>query len=225
MTPNRATPDQPPAACADFAALAQRFLDGELDAAALDAHPHGGSCPDCRALAAAARALGEAAPVAPAPSAGLTERIVAAAVRDYRIRRARRRAALALAASVLVAGCAYLLLPTRADAPVIAQTQPPALEAPPRVADRVAAAGDALAALTRHAADQTVTPARHLVPPAESVSWPRAELPPAVEPAVESLAEMPDAARSGFEPMANTTRRAVSLFLRDVGLQPDKPRS
>jgi hypothetical protein len=248
MTPNRATPDQPPAACAGFVALVQRFLDGELDPAALEAHRHTATCLECRALAAAARALSSCLASGPGGTdisvcaengtqtemsvplnanlpPGLADRITAAAMRDYRVRRRRRRAALTLAASVVIAGAAYLLLPANADAPAIVQSQPPAPEAP-RVADRVADAGDALAALTRHAADQTVAPARHLVPPAESVSWPSAELPPVVDPAVESLAEMPDAARSGFEPMANTTRRAVNLFLRDVGFgQADKPRS
>ena len=48
---------------------------------------------------------------------------------------------------------------------------------------------------------------------------------PGVEPATESLAGMPEAARSGIEPVADKTRRAVNLFLRDVGLgSPAKPK-
>jgi hypothetical protein len=43
---------------------------------------------------------------------------------------------------------------------------------------------------------------------------------PGVDPASESLAGMPEAARSGIEPVADKTRRAVNLFLRDMGVGP-----
>ena len=49
---------------------------------------------------------------------------------------------------------------------------------------------------------------------------PQARALPGIEPAAESLAGMPEAARSGIEPVADKTRRAVNLFLRDVGLGP-----
>jgi hypothetical protein len=86
------------------------------------------------------------------------------------------------------------------------------------VSDRFAEAGSALVAITNRAREQTVNPTRTLFPPPEAVTVPTARAVPGIEPAAESLAGMPEAARSGIEPVADKTRRAVNLFLRDVGL-------
>jgi hypothetical protein len=93
------------------------------------------------------------------------------------------------------------------------------------VADRIADAGSALAAMTRKASDQALSPTRTLKPAGETVTFAPADLPPGVEPAAESLTAMPEAARSGLEPVTSGARRAVNLFLRDTGFASVRPKS
>jgi hypothetical protein len=88
------------------------------------------------------------------------------------------------------------------------------------VSDQFAEAGSAVVAITLRARDQTVNPTRTLFPPPEVVAVPTTGALPGIEPAAESLVGMPEAARSGLEPVTDKTRRAVNLFLRDVGLGP-----
>jgi hypothetical protein len=237
MTPVPCHPDDPtpgqPDDCSAFATVIQQVLDRELGPDALDAD-HTAGCQNCRTLALAARSLLDASLARPEPPVGLTDRIIAAALRDRRVRRRRRFTGAALAASLLVAVSAYLLWPVPSDnigfvhaPPAPPPPEPDAPEAPPpRVADRVADAGSVVVAMSRKARDQTVNPTRTLIPPPELVSIPSADLLPGIEPAAGSLAGMPDAARSGLEPVADKTRRAVNLFLRDVGFTPSaKPNS
>jgi hypothetical protein len=218
ITPLDEFPDRP-AECAAFEAVVNAVLDRELgpDALASD-HPAG--CRECRALADAARQLLGAPLALPTPSPGLAERIAAAAVRDRRVRRQRRLVGLALAASVLMGAAAFLLRQPPVEPREVVQvppTPPVVPEAPPpRVSDRFAEAGSALLAITTRAKDQTVNPTRTLIPPPESMAVPTAL--PGIEPAAESLAEVPEAVRSGIEPVTTKTRRAVNLFLRDVGI-------
>jgi hypothetical protein len=230
-------PTPPPAAgCAAFEAMVQSVLDRGLSPDALHAG-HAAGCPDCRALAAATRRLLDAAPHVAGPPPGLSDRIVAAALWDRRVRRRRRFAGAALAAvaaSLLIAGGAvYYSRPVPNGGPDVAQappTPPPAPKVPeappPRVSDEFAEAGSAVVAITRKATDQAVAPTRTLLPPPGVVSVPVADALPGIEPAAESLAGVPEAARSGIEPVADKTRRAVNLFLRDVGIgQQAKPKS
>ncbi|HET6575084.1 MAG TPA: hypothetical protein VFG68_15865 [Fimbriiglobus sp.] len=228
MTPVPLQPDESldrPAGCAAFEAVVNAVLDGELGPDALESdHPAG--CRECRASATAARQLLGAPLALPTPPHGLAERIVITAMRDRRARQRRRLVGLALAASVVVGTAAFLLRPSPVEPREIVQLPPPLVvpEAPPpRVSDRFAEAGSALLAITNRAKDQTVNPTRTLIPPPESISVPTAL--PGIEPAAESLAEMPEALRSGIEPVTAKTRRAVNLFLRDVGLgTPAKPK-
>lgn len=216
------TPDRP-AGCAGFAAVVNAVLDRDLGPDALEGD-HPTDCAECRALAVAARQLLGASFIRSEPSAGFAERVVDAAVRDRRARRRLRLIGAALAASVLAGTVAYLLRPPSTEEPEFVQippTPPVGPEAPPpRVSDRFVEAGSALVAITNRAREQTVNPARTLFPPSEAVAMPTASALPDIEPAVESLAVMPEAARSGIEPVADKTRRAVNLFLRDVGLGP-----
>jgi hypothetical protein len=233
MTPEPPTPDPTPpaaAACAAFEAVVQRVLDWELGPETLDG-PHPNGCPDCRGLAGAVRLLLSAPVPLPSAPVGLTDRVLAAVQDDrrvqVRVKWAWRTAGLALAASVLLAGYLGFSSEPPADRPDVAQNDPPknpvpSPEPPPRVSDQVADAGAALAAITRRARDQTVTPTRNLIPPPDAVELPMADV-PGVEPAAESLAGVPQAAQSGVEPVARTTRRAINLFLRDTGLAPAKP--
>ncbi len=229
-TDRPADPTPPPAAgCAAFAAVVQAVLDRELGSDALDTG-HPATCPDCRALAAAARRLLDFAPPFPEALPGLSDRIVAAALWDRRLRRRRRLAGVAVAAvaaSLLIAAVVYFSRPAPTGGPDVAQVQPSPTPAPkgpdappPRVSDQIAEAGSAFVAITRKATDQAVAPTRTLLPPPDVVSVPMADAWPGIEPAAESLAGVPEAAKSGIEPVADKTRRAVNLFLRDVGFGP-----
>lgn len=216
--------------CTAFVDIVQLVLDRELPLGALET-PHVATCVECRGLASAARVLA-AAPVnsfdAPVE---LADRITTAVEGDYRtrtrLRLAGRAIAAALAASVLIAGLLYLRPSEKPEiAEVPPQKQPESTPAPPpRVADRFADAGSALASITRKATDQTVTPTRQLLPTTPTPFSPMSEV-PGVEPATESLASVPSSAKAGFEPIATTTKRAMNLFMRDTGLSSTpKPKS
>jgi hypothetical protein len=72
--------------------------------------------------------------------------------------------------------------------------------------------------LTRRTADETVEPTRKLLP-IEAPASPLAvkdKLPKAIEPATQSLEEIRQGASSGLEPMANSARRAINMFWREV---------
>jgi hypothetical protein len=233
MTPATPRPDDlpapdRPAGCAAFEAMVNAVLDRELGPDALDGD-HSAGCAECRALAVAARQLLVATFAQPRPPSGFTERVVAVAVRDRRARRRLRLVGAALAASVLAGTTVYLLRPTSVETREFVHV-PPAPDVvpeapPPRVSDRFAEAGSALVAITNRVKEQTVNPPRTLLPPSEAVTVPKAGAVPGIEPVAESLAGMPEAARSGIEPVADKSRRAVNLFLRDVGLGPNaKPK-
>src|SRR5690348_13093029 len=113
MTPDFDTADDlVPPVCRPTVARLQSVLDGELEAAAIDADPHPAACAACRQRIAGARMVLEVlATPEPAPvPAGLTDRILGA-VQDDRYARLRRRSyagavavIAALAASVLLVG-------------------------------------------------------------------------------------------------------------------------
>ncbi|MFL5341323.1 MAG: hypothetical protein ACJ8F7_14350, partial [Gemmataceae bacterium] len=69
----------------------------------------------------------------------------------------------------------------------------------------------------RRTADQTIEPTRKLLP--EQIETPNLIsadlLPQALDPAAHSLEEIRHGAAVGFEPVANSARRAVSMFLRE----------
>lgn len=203
--------------CLEFARHAESVLDRAAAVESLDT-PHSASCRECRDHAAAVRdllmGLNEAAPM---PPTGFAGRVVAAAVRDRRVRARRRYAGFAVAAGIAVA-VAVLAWP-RADVvpnpQPFAQQQLPPEPAPVRVGDRFAEAGSAIASLTRQTADDTLT----LIPVVET---PMLNLIPTVpmdtDPTVASLADIPQTASVGLEPVADSARRAFNLFLRDTGL-------
>lgn len=87
----------------------------------------------------------------------------------------------------------------------------------PNIGDQFSEAGNALAKLTRNTADKA---APRTLLPGEGVKVPDPKpMPAEAQHGTEAIAAMPAAAKSGIEPMTGSTRRAISLFLRDTGLK------
>lgn len=210
--------------CLDAQHWLQERLDGRpFDRAALDAHLD--HCADCAAQHAAAGRLldGLRLLVAPQPPAGLRDQVVARVLADQRARRRRVRllTALAVAASLLVAGLAgysWLLPP---GPPVVPPEPMPLVKTPdpaaPSLRDSMAEAGSAVVNLTRRKADETVSQTRLLWP---SVTPPALDDPHVLgeplDPPARSLREAGQNVSAGLEPVTSSARRALDLFLREI---------
>jgi hypothetical protein len=193
----------------------QRRLDGEPmgDCTALNAHL--AQCLECREQFALADRLAAALPSRPRPvvPVDFADRVVARAVVERRRRLAGRMAVgVALAASVLVAVGLW-----RRPA-VTPGGRPMGPEPGPSVQRQLEEAGQAVAALTRRTADETVGPTRGLLP---DVPLPTAV--PVATVAKNSPAEAEQSLRdvrrgvtSGLEPVTTSARRAVSMFFREL---------
>jgi hypothetical protein len=207
--------------CADGEHGLQERLDG-AGGDRPDLEPHLATCPTCRERHAAARRLEEGlrllAP--PAPPAGLTGRIASRVLADRRARLRRRRlllpgAAAAAAAAVLLV---YFLAsrehpsPPEPVAPMVVEYHP---ESPPSASlrDSVVEASSAVVDLTRRTADETVGESRLLVPvvvtrPPDAGGGPM--------PAVQPLREAGQGVSTGLDPVTDSARRALDLFLQDI---------
>lgn len=210
-----------PPDCQAFAQTVQAVLDGDLPADALS-DGHGSICPTCRQHAAAAAALLAGFQREPGPIASpkFADRVVWAALRERRVRTFRRRAAGGLAIAAGLMAAVVLTRPTIPPSPqsdgrdLVASAVPPI-----RASEQLSEARSALASLSSRTADEAIAPTRTLFASLEAPPLPAGlDVPTEVEPAVASLAGMPQAAWAGFAPLANSTRRAVNLFLRDTGL-------
>lgn len=208
--------------CRDCQDVLQRRLDGAPEGdgpAGLARHLE--SCAACRDRFAAARRLrtGLALLEAPAPPHGFAGRVVARVLRDHQARALRRRltrvvaAAACLALAVLAA---YALRPSDSGpappprGPVVRDDPPE-----PSLRDSVAEAQSAVASLTNRTLVESVEQTRLLWP---VMAPPLPELPadpPALPPA-RTLAEARHGVSLGLEPVADSARRAVNLFLRDL---------
>jgi len=155
--------------------------------------------------------------------AGFADRVTTGALRQRRQRiLAQWTAGLSLAASVLVAVGLFAsgvfdgrnpevaIVPER---PAVAARPAPA---PPKVGDQLAEAGAALESLTRETTEKAVAPTRALLDSAARLPAPAPE--PADAPTLE-FASLTSAARTSLDPVTNTTRRAMTRFLKDVGLR------
>jgi hypothetical protein len=188
-------------------------------------------CSDCRALEAASRRLQEGMRLlaAPLPPPDLAARIAARVRYDrHRARhRARRRWAvtLALAAGLFIALALRLdwrgkstdtegLSPEPVAAKHVEDPPPPPTEAP-SLRESVAEAGAAVASLTSHTAGETVESTRWLVPKVSTPALPRLDL-EAIEPPTQQLREAGESVSAGLEPVTNSARRALGLFLREL---------
>jgi hypothetical protein len=237
MSTNPPRTDDLPAACAAFERLVNRVLDGDAPAAELASDPHASVCPFCRAERVGALFLidGLKQTPVPVPPAGFAARATRAVIREHRrrtaVRWAVRTGAGALAASLVLAwlasprsplsdrGAFARWWPGAATNPATAPNPAPDPDAmarrepPETIQSQIGEAGSAVVALTRKATDDTLAPARNLF----ASSAPRVPPKPTAGDPPDPLADMPQAAKAGLEPLTNAAKRAVNLFVRDVG--------
>ncbi|QEL19402.1 hypothetical protein [Limnoglobus roseus] len=205
-------PTSPAAACGRFEVAVQRVLDGDLPIDALS-DPHTESCPACREMAGATVALLTGLKSLPPvlPPANFADRVVPAVIAERRqadFRRSVRIAVASLAAAVVVA---FLATEGRqSPQPAVASRSPdPVRIAPPSVTKSFAEAGSAVVSLTKRATEESLSPARNLFASLDTVRPTPA--------AVPVQTDLRPTSASPVEPITNTAKRALNLFIRDVG--------
>lgn len=195
--------------CERIAALVTRVLDREVATDTLANDSHLTECATCREMVAIVEQF--ALPT-PKPSMLFTERVIRAADRDYRQRRRTRwmvrSGAMAMAASVLVTLMAMKPWATK-PSEIVQLPETKSIVKPVKIEQSFAEAGTAFVSITRKATDQSL---------ASAVNWiaSRDATVPAERNPGSALANLPNAAKDGIEPIANTTKRAFNLFVRDV---------
>jgi hypothetical protein len=209
--------------CHECQELIQRWLDGETSAAeqpTLDSHL--ALCASCRDLHASGNRLLEGLRIqgSPVPSADLSMRIRRAVVAQARRQLVFRRAAVisAAAASIVAVLSANYFWPRRGDKPLVAVVQPNTSDRSLTLNRSVTEAGEAVLAITRKAADETVGQGRMLLPNVLP-DTPRADMPELAAllgPPSRSLREIQDNMTAGLEPVTSSARRALDLFLREL---------
>jgi predicted anti-sigma-YlaC factor YlaD len=188
---------------------------------------HLATCRACAGWHAAVKRFGEGlrALDAPRPPDGFAERVAAQVHIDRFARaRARRRwvAAAALAASLLLTVSLGYSLRSKKNAvfnpgPPAADNGDKAGEPTPSPRASVAEAGDAVAALSRRATDETVEQTRLLWPVVSApISFEGVDLSTPLDPSAQSLREAGQNVSTGLEPVTTSARRAVNLFWRDL---------
>ena len=164
----------------------------------------------------------------PSPPLGFADRVIAAVVQRRRVERRRRfairGAALALAASVLIAlfvGLGAFHNP-RQDV-VVNVPHRPAEKVEP-IQQPFMEAGETIAAITRQTTDKALAPSKTVLASAEQLPLPNLY---GANTEVESkrFTEAAEGARAGLDPVASQPGRAMNRMLRDFGFAPSKPRS
>ena len=223
MTEFDPTADVMPArpGCEPAQAALQRLLDGEAAWDSPDAAAHRTGCLDCREELALARSVAAAPLGAMTVPSELTGRLVSAALSARRRRQIARSVGvgIALAAAVLIA-----VFAVGAPDQTVTETRTVAVVPPPRVdptptrplGESVSEARDAIVDLTRRAASETRDTPALLPSPTLTTNVPDAT--EGLEPLVDART---GAARS-VEPLRNSARRAMNLFLRAAD-PPNRP--
>jgi hypothetical protein len=212
--------------CQAYQSLLQQRLDG-TPIESPEAMEHLRGCSDCRALEGAARRLeaGLRRFSSPSPPTDLAGRIADRVFADRR--RARRRARRRWAAPLALAACLLVALALRLDWRMPTEAMdtgrnvakvlpaPKKQPAPPTLRETVVEAGGAVASLTNQTADEAVESTRWLVPRVSPTQLPEVKLPD-IEPPTGPLREAGEGVSAGLEPVTNSARRAVDLFLREL---------
>ncbi|MEO2091846.1 MAG: hypothetical protein ABGY75_20525 [Gemmataceae bacterium] len=155
----------------------------------------------------------------PAVPPGFAERVAERWAARVRFVRRVKWATAAAAILVLTSAGGYYAL--RTPEPPVAVAPPPVEPTPmPKLSDSLSEMGEALAAVSRDTAEKASGP-RSLFGSVDKLRLPvPAAVAPDVTPAAQSLASVPASAKASVEPLTNSTKRAIGLFLRDTGLQP-----
>jgi hypothetical protein len=216
--------------CAEFQELLQQRLDGERIADSGEMERHRTACCSCRELETlASRLLGAfGARSVPMPSEKLSNQIVSLVMAEMDSQQARRRwTRRALAVSSLAAGlllAAFLGYswwgPRRPlDVPnsnIVTKKDEPPASVPNQPRLNFQEAGSTLVALVNRTADETVGQGRVLLP--QEVPAPRLTVADNWQPALspQAIRDAQDGVAVGFEPVTDSARRAVNLFLREL---------
>lgn len=221
MIDNDPTEKDVPSCAAALAAL-QSFLDGAPLVPSQEVDRHLATCAECRGRFAAARrmqaVLGRSR--FPEPTQLTTERLVETLIADRRRRQFFRWAGpFTLAASVLLA--VWLLWagwpfagPSTKPAPELARPKPAAL-----FRDELAGAGEAVLALAGRAARESVEPFAVPLPDWDPTLVAAGGVTEALDPAAAALADAKQGLADGFAPVADSAKRAMNLFHRDLPLK------
>jgi hypothetical protein len=212
----------PPSDCRAYQERLQQQLDGQPVGWPAALVEHLRDCPACAALQGAARRLtaGLQKLTPPTPPPDLAGQITARVLADDRsqktagrIQRLRWAVAALVAAAVLLAlGLRFRATPTTPPAPEVPDLAAAATPRPLR--DSMEEARTAVAALTNRTADAAVGETAFLLPPVPEPMLPESaaeSLEPSLRPFREAGAEV----SSGLEPVTDSARRALQLFLRD----------
>jgi hypothetical protein len=207
--------------CPDCRDRLQQWLDGRPNqAASVPGQP--ALCPACAEWAAAGRRLDQGLRLLPrlTPPPRLADRIVAQVAAERRFRRYRVllvAGAAAVAAALLFAVWQGLggRAPTPAPVPGPIVQAPEPSPTPTSLRDSMAEASSAVASLTTRTADETVGKTKILLPVVDS-SLSKLDLPPSLDRSTGSLRQTGEGVSAGLEPVADSARRAVGLFLREL---------
>jgi hypothetical protein len=155
----------------------------------------------------------------PAVPAGFADRVADRWAARMRFVRRVKWATAAAAVIGLTSVGGYFAL--RTPEPSVVVAPPPVEPTPsPKLSDSLSEMGEALAAVSRDTAEKASGP-RSLFGSVDMLRLPvPSAVAPDVTPAAQSLAAVPSSAMASVEPLTSSTKRAVSLFLRDTGLQP-----
>ena len=166
------------------------------------------SCPDCRErLCPACRLVALLGGEPVTVPGGFADRAFVAVVRDRRQRQRQRWAGRVGVAAALLLGVGLAADGLRPRPPVEFVAVTPVTPLPVTPADPLGDVRDALASVTQRAGETALAPTRNLLAGiVEPVEVPT----PAVEVSV------PSASVAMLDPLTDTTRRAVSFFLKDV---------
>jgi predicted anti-sigma-YlaC factor YlaD len=224
MTDHDPTADRDPArpGCEPGQSALQRLLDGEPAWDTPEAVAHRAACADCRDELTLARTFAGMNTQAVTVPTELTGRWVASAVSAHRRRQFVRYAGVgvALAASVLVV--VFVFGPpkqTITETRTVAIAPPPKPDAAPirPLGESMSEARDAIVQLTRRAAAETRDTPAGLIPGPTLTK----DVPDPAE-GLEPLSEARTGAAKSVEPLRNSARRAVNLFLR-AAEPPNRP--
>jgi hypothetical protein len=215
--------------CAEFQELLQQRLDGERIADSDEMNRHRTTCCSCRELESLATRLMGAlgAHSAPKPPEKLSDQIISLVMAEMDSQQARRRwTRRALAVSSLAAGlllAAFLgyswwgpRRPSDPSSNMVTKKDglPASIPNQPRL--NFQEAGSTLVALVNRTADETVGQGRVLLP--QEVPAPRLTVADNWQPALspQAIRDAQDGVAVGFEPVTDSARRAVNLFLREL---------